>query len=102
MIASGEMDRNLLNPFMVDLALIKMRKPGKFKLNSQRLEELIFGKRPESDQDLPKAPPLGLLKINRLKQFGFGQAEFVFEIAPNSGRPLCSSFTTEHQWMVHP
>ena len=79
MIAAGEVDRNLLDPFMVDLAHIKIRKPGKFKLNGKRLEELIFGNRPESDQDFAETPPLGPLKINRLKQFGFGQAEFLFE-----------------------
>jgi len=78
-IAAREVDRNLSDPFMVDLAHIKMREPGKFKLNGQRLEELIFGNRPESDQDLSEAPPLGPLNINGLKQFGFGQAEFGFE-----------------------
>jgi hypothetical protein len=48
-------------------------------LNGKRLEELIFGNRPESDQYLSETPPLGPLNINGLKQFGFGQAEFVFE-----------------------
>ena len=64
---------------MVDLVLIKMREPGKFKLNGQRLEKLLFGNRPETDQNFAEAPSLGPLKINCLKQFGFGQAEFVFE-----------------------
>jgi hypothetical protein len=64
---------------MVDLVLIKMREPGKFKLNGKCLEELIFGNCPEPNQDLSEAPPLGPLNINGLKQFGFGQAEFVFE-----------------------
>jgi hypothetical protein len=48
-------------------------------LNSKRLEELIFGHRPESDQDLSEAPPLGFLNINRLKQFGFEHTELLFE-----------------------
>ena len=61
-IAAGKMDRNLLDPFMIDLAHIKMRQPGKFKLNGKRLEELIFGNRPESDQDFAETPPLGLLE----------------------------------------
>jgi hypothetical protein len=64
---------------MVDLAHIKMRKPRKFKLNGKRLEELIFGHRPESDQDLSEAPPLGFLNINGLKQFGFEHTELLFE-----------------------
>src|SRR5437867_7021089 len=77
--AAGEMDRHLLNPFMVDLAHIKIREPGKFKLNGKSLEKLIFGNRPESDQDFSETPPFGLLKVDCLKQFGFGQAKFVFE-----------------------
>jgi len=48
-------------------------------LNGKRLEELIFGNRPESDQNLSEAPPLGLLKVDSLKQFGFGQAEFLLK-----------------------
>jgi hypothetical protein len=64
---------------MIDLAHIKMREPGKFKLNCEGLEKLILGNRPESEQDLSEAPPLGLLKIDRLEQFGFGQAELLFE-----------------------
>ena len=72
MIAAGKMDRNFLDPFMVDLILIKMRKPGKFKLNGQRLEKLLFGNRPDPDQDFPETPSLAPLKINRLKQFDFG------------------------------
>ena len=49
MIAAGKVDRHLLDPFMVHLAHIKMREPGKFKLNGKRLEELLFGNRPDSD-----------------------------------------------------
>jgi hypothetical protein len=64
---------------MVDLAHVKMWEPGKFKLNGKRLEELIFGNRPESDQDLSETPPLGPLNINGLKQFGFGQAELLLK-----------------------
>jgi hypothetical protein len=64
---------------MVNLAHIKIWEPGKFELNGERLEELIFGNRPESDQDLSEVPPLGFLKINGLKQFGIGQAKLVFE-----------------------
>ncbi len=80
MIAASEVDRNLLDPFMVDLAHIKIRKPWKFELNRLTPEGVdIFGNRPESDQDLSEAPPLGPLNIKRLKQFGFGQAEFLFE-----------------------
>ena len=46
------------------MAHIKMREPGKFKLNGEGLEKLILGNRPESKQDLSEAtPPLGLLKI---------------------------------------
>ena len=58
MITAGEMDGNLLDPFMVNLADIKIREPGKFKLNGQRLKELIFGDRSESDQVSPRRPPL--------------------------------------------
>ena len=79
MIAPGEMDRNLLDPFVVDLAHIKIREPGKFKLNGKRLEELIFGNRPESDQNFAETSSLGPLNIDRLKQFGFGQTELFFE-----------------------
>jgi hypothetical protein len=39
------------------MAHIKMREPGKFKLNCEGLEKLILGNRPESEQDLFEAPP---------------------------------------------
>jgi hypothetical protein len=48
-------------------------------LNGKGLDELLFGNRPDPYQDFSDASTLGLLKINRLKQFGFGQAEFVFK-----------------------
>ena len=56
-----------------------MREPGKIKLNGKRLEELLFGDRPDPDQDFSDASAFGRLEVHCLKQFGFGQAEFVFE-----------------------
>ena len=103
MVAAGEMDRNLLDPFMVDLAHIKIREPGKFKLNGQRLKELLFGDRPESDQGFTEAPPLGSLKINRFKQFGFGQAEFVFEdrsYERSTGTFVIHQRTPNNGWLI--
>ena len=99
MIPAGEMDRNLPDPFMVDLAHIEIREPGKFKLNGQRLKELIFGDRPESDQDFTDTPSLGPLKINRFKQLGFGQTEFVFEDRSYERSTGSSSFIREHPIM---
>ena len=52
-IAAGKVNRNPFDPFMVDLAHIKIREPGNFKLNGKCLEELIFGNPSESDQDFP-------------------------------------------------
>jgi hypothetical protein len=64
---------------MVHLAHIEMQEPGKIKLNGKRLEELLFGDRSGPDQDFSDASAFGRLEVHGLKQFGFGQAEFVFE-----------------------